>query len=173
MQNYVISNLTFHLIFVVYSNDIINRFAYPMVPDMGICCLQQNYMFLRNNIYRNKTVQLARSAVLHENVVIHQECKVAEGTEIANSVIGRACKIERNCVLENAFVFDGVTIGEKCVLKNCIVGKDAIISKESAIHGGSVIGNGCHLIDRSDIGKKFVVSKRSEDAYDDGTFLFI
>lgn len=42
------------------SNDIINRWVYPLVPDMGICCLKQTYLFLRNNIYRSKDVQLAR-----------------------------------------------------------------------------------------------------------------
>lgn len=42
------------------SNDVVNRWVYPLVPDMGICCLEQNYIFLRNNIYKNKNVHLAR-----------------------------------------------------------------------------------------------------------------
>lgn len=44
----------------IVSNDVINRWVYPLVPDMGICCFKQNYLFLRNNIYRSKDVQLAR-----------------------------------------------------------------------------------------------------------------
>lgn len=47
----------------IISNEIINRGVYPLVPDMGICCLFQKYAFLRNNIYRNKNVQLARCVI--------------------------------------------------------------------------------------------------------------
>lgn len=51
------------------SKDVVNRWAYPLVPDMGVSCLYQNYIFYRNNIYRSSDLQLARGAVLKENVV--------------------------------------------------------------------------------------------------------
>lgn len=158
-------------VFVHSSHDIINRWVYPLVPDMGICCLQQNYMFLRNNVYRNKTVQLASSAISRENVVIHEHCKVGESTELINAVIGKNCKIGRNCVLENAFVFDNVEIGDKCVLKNCVVGYKSKIEKESAIHNGTVIGHNCLIPPQKSIDKAFIVPKPGTDEYDDGKFL--
>lgn len=143
----------------IFSNDIINRWAYPLVPDMGICCLKQNYIFLRNNVYRNKSAQLARSSVLRENVVIQEKCTLGDGTEISNSVLGLRCKIGRNCVLENAYVFDDVVIGEKCILKNCVIGANTEIEKETAIHRGSAIGNGCIIPARSSIDKQFIVAR--------------
>lgn len=150
------------------SHDVMNRWAYPLVPDMGICCLQQNYMFLRNNVYRNKTVQLASSVNVLENVALQEHCVVAEKTELLNAVVGRNCKIGRSCVLENAFVFDGVEIGDKCILKNCVIGRGTKVLKETVIRNGTVIGNNCVIPSQSDIDKEFIVAKAGTDEYDEG-----
>lgn len=155
---------------MILSHDIINRWVYPLVPDMGICSLQQNYMFLRNNVYRNKSVQMASSAISRENVVIHENCKVGEGTELINTVIGKNCEIGRNCVLENSFVFNNVSIGDKCVLKNCVIGYKTMIKNASAIHNGTVVGNLCIIPAQSVIDKAFIVPEAGKDIYDDGRF---
>lgn len=141
---------------------------YPLVPDMGICSLQQNYMFLRNNVYRNKSVQLASSAVAKENVVLNDHCIVEDGTVLANAVVGKKCKIGRNCVLENAFVFDNVEIGEKCILKNCVIGKNTKIQDRSIVCNGAVIGSNCVIPQESNIDKNFIVAKETKDEYDEG-----
>lgn len=135
---------------------------------MGICGLQQNYMFLRNNVYRSKNVQLARSANLRENVVINDDCSVEEGTEMINAVIGKNCKIGKNSVLENAYLFDDVVIGDKCVLKNCVIGMNSKIQGKSAIMPGSVIGNNCVIPEGQQIDKDFIVAKAGTDEYDEG-----
>lgn len=44
----------------IISNEVMTRWAYPLVPDMGICGLKQNYICLRNFVYKNKEVHLAR-----------------------------------------------------------------------------------------------------------------
>lgn len=44
----------------IISNDLINRWVYPFVPGMAISCLQLKYLYLRNNIYKNRYVHLAR-----------------------------------------------------------------------------------------------------------------
>lgn len=147
----------------IASYDIINRWAYPLVPDMGISSLRQNYMFLRNNVYRNKTTQLARSCVLRENVVIQEKCSIGESTEVTNSVIGTKCTIGRNCVLENAYIFDEVSIGDKCILKNCIIGRNTKVNKETAIHNGTIIGNGCIIPQKSSIDRQVIVSTEGDD----------
>lgn len=135
---------------------------------MGICTLRQNYMFLRNNIYRSKTVQLASNAICGHNVVINDNCTVADGTELLNTVIGKNCKIGRNCVLENAFVFDNVEIEDKCILKNCVISRNVKIQKESTIHNGTVVGHVCVIPPRSESNKEFIVAKIGTDEYDEG-----
>lgn len=135
---------------------------------MGICTLRQNYMFLRNNVYRSRTVQLARSAVARENVIINDNCTVEEGTVLMNAVIGKNVKIGRNCVLDNAFVFDNAKIGDKCVLKNCVIGRNTKIEGKSAIMNGSVIGNSCVIPYENQVDKEFIVAKAGTDEYDEG-----
>lgn len=117
-------------------------------------------MYLRNNVYRNRTVQLANNAKLRENVVIHDQCRVGEKTEILNSVIGRNCTIGRNCVLQNAFVFDGARIGDKCILKNCVIGKIAKILNHTVIHDGTIVGDFCEIPEQSKLDKVFVVAQQ-------------
>lgn len=135
---------------------------------MGICSLEQNYMFLRNNVYRNRSVQLAWSATSRENVVIHEHCKVDEKTELVNAVVGRNCIIGRNCVLDNAYVFDNVEIGDKCILKDCVIGAGTKIEKESVINNGTVIGDGCIIPAESVIDKEFIVAHTVVDEYAEG-----
>lgn len=147
----------------IASYDIMNRWSYPLVPDMGISSLHQNYMFLRNNVYRNKATQLARSCVLRENVVIQEKSSIGESTEVANSVIGAKCTIGRNCVLENAYIFDEVNIGDKCILKNCVIGRNTKVNKETAIHNGTIIGNGCVIPAKSIIDRQVIVAREDED----------
>lgn len=158
--------------FVFNSHDIINRWVYPLVPDMGICCLHQNYMFLRNNLYRNRTVELANNAKLRENVVIHEKCRVDKNTEILNSVIGRNCKIGQDCSLENAFVFDGVKIGDKCKLKNCVVGKKSEILDGTDLRDGTIVGDYCKIPAKMKLEKVFVVAQQRNDDQDEGVRVF-
>lgn len=138
------------------SHDVVNRWTYPLVPDMGICCLEQNYKFLRNNVYVNRTVQLAKSVVPCENVVINGRCIIADGTELSNTVIGRSCTIGRNCTLENAFVYDNVQIKDNCTLKNCVIGSNYIVAEHSNIDGKFLV-EGVH--DTGKTGGKLVELK--------------
>lgn len=110
-------------------------------------------------------MNIFRSSILRENVVIHENCTVGEGTEVSNSVVGKQCSIGRNCVLENAFVFDNVTIGDKCILKNCVISENTTIQAASAIHHGTVIGPGCVIPEKSSIDKQFVVASENGNSF--------
>lgn len=125
-------------------------------------------MFLRNNVYRNRSVQLANNVKLRENVVIHEDCRVGERTEILNSVIGRNCSIGDKCVLQNAFVFDDVEIGNNCILKNCVIGKGSKILNETALHDGTILSDFCEIPDKMDLDRSFVVAQHRNDDQDEG-----
>lgn len=122
------------------SSDVVNRWAYPLVPDMGVSCLYQNYIFYRNNIYRSSDLQLARGAVLKENVVIQKQCIIDDGSVLTNSVVGRNCVIGKNCSIERAYIFDNVTIQDNCTLKHCVIGNDTKILRGNNIEAGTVVG---------------------------------
>lgn len=148
------------------SNDIISRWAYPLVPDMGICGLKQNYVFYRNNIYRNAKTTLMRSSQLKENVVI-AESEIAEGAAISFSVVGNGCKVGKDCRLRNVFVMDNVRIGEGCNLSNCVIGQGAVIGKGCKITDCGIIGENVELPDKTTLQKNFVQCTKPDDDYEE------
>lgn len=133
------------------SKDIINRWVYPLVPDMGICSLKQEYLFSRNNIYKSKNVCLTRGAVLKNDVVLQEKCAISENTTLVNCVLGRNCKIGKNCSLNNVFLFDNVLVEDDCVLNYCVLGNNVKVSNGSVIKGGTVIGDGSVILPGSNL----------------------
>lgn len=144
------------------SNDIINRWVFPMVPDMGVCLNRQIYMFLRNNVYRSADVQLARSGELKEEVVIREGSSVDDGTRLAHAVVGINCRIGKNCDLRNVYLFDGVVVEDNCVLNHCVIGTGSRVEKGSRIEGGAVVGNDVRIPAGSNVLKHFVQSREPE-----------
>lgn len=133
------------------SHDIINRWVYPLVPDMGICCLSQQYLFLRNNIYRHKTIKVERTCSILSDVVLHQGSTVDQKSLLSNCVFGRNCRIGKNCIVNNAYIFDNVKIDDNCKLENCIIGNAVHLKQGCQITGGSVIADNCVLATNSKI----------------------
>lgn len=148
------------------SNDIISRWAYPLVPEMGICCLKQNYVFYRNNIYRNAKTCLARTSELKENVVI-AESEIAEGTQISYSVIGRGCSVGKNCRLKNVYIMDNVKIGDNCQLLNSVVGSGVVVGADCKITDCGIIGDDVELPGKSVVQRNYVQSLKPDDDYEE------
>lgn len=140
------------------SHDVINRWVYPLVPDMGVCCLSQQYLFLRNNIYRHKNIKVERTSSLQNDVVLHQECTVNEKSMLSYCVLGKHCSIGKNCIINNAYIFENVIIGDNCKLENCIVGSNVQIKADCTISGGSVIANDCVIEQNSQLNGTLIQS---------------
>lgn len=122
------------LSYQIVSNDIINRWTYPLVPDMGIKCLTQQYIFLKNNIYRSATANLVKVG-LRENVVIGNKCAVGLGSHLDCSVIGSNVLIGQNCRLHYVFIFDNVIVEDNCALEFCIIGSGSKIAANCELKG--------------------------------------
>uniref|UniRef100_W8ANJ4 Translation initiation factor eIF-2B subunit epsilon n=1 Tax=Ceratitis capitata TaxID=7213 RepID=W8ANJ4_CERCA len=132
------------LTYCMVSQDVMNRWAYPLVPDMGINCLAQQYVYLKNNIYKSRKSTFIKAA-LRENVAVQAGSQVEAGTSVSCSVIGKNCKVGKNCVLMNAFLMDGVHIGDDCKLDCCVVGFGSKIGAGSTIAEGTVVGSKCAI----------------------------
>lgn len=153
------------------SRDVINRWAYPLVPDMGVCCLSQQYLFSRNNIYRHKTIKVQRNCSLQSDVVLQQGCTVDEKSSLLNCVFGKNCVIGKNCTIKNSYIFDCVKIEDNCTLENCIVGQSTQIKAGSRISGGTVIANNCIIAPNSKLDGSLVQSVLPErDEYSTDEF---
>lgn len=133
------------------SQDVINRWVYPLVPEMGVCCLSQQLLFLRNNIYRHKTIKVERNCQLQSDVVLHKGCTVDAKSSLLKCVFGKNCRIGKNCVISNAYVFGSTTIGDNCKLENCIIGNNVQIGDDCSISGGAVIADNCVIVKNSSI----------------------
>lgn len=133
------------------SRDVINRWVYPLVPDMGVCCMSQQYLFLRNNIYRHKTIKLQRNCTLQSDVVLHQGCSVDGKSSLSNCVFGKNCKIGKNCVIKNCYVFDNTRIEDNCILESCIIGKNVQLKSGCVVTNGAVIADSCVIKEDSRI----------------------
>lgn len=127
------------------SRDILHRWLYPLVPDMGISTQQRNYVHLKNNIYRHKNVQLAKSSNLIEDVIIGSGSSVSENTQITRSVIGKYVKIGKNVHIEDAFIFSNTTIGDNCTIKHSVIGSHCILESGCKVTCASIFGKGVHL----------------------------
>ncbi|KMZ07755.1 translation initiation factor eIF-2B subunit epsilon [Drosophila simulans] len=148
------------------SRDIINRWAYPFVPDIGLYKLQQEYVFHKDNIYKSPEAQVSKVALL-QNVVIEAGSHVDSGSVIGDSVIGANCRIGKNCRLTNAFLMAGVTVMDNCRLEHCVVGEEAIINEDCDVSAGCVLGAKSVLPAKTTLAKTLITRtpsrRRSED----------
>ncbi|XP_053665543.1 translation initiation factor eIF-2B subunit epsilon-like [Anopheles marshallii] len=135
---------SFHLV----NLDVINRWLYPLVPDTAVSELRQQYMHLRNNVYRHRNVHLSRSCDLDGDLVVGEESEIGEGTYLRQSVVGRSCRIGRNCRIVNSFLMEGVIIGDGTVLSHCILQRGVTVGVGCTINPGSLLGEGVEIPNR-------------------------
>ncbi|XP_055383131.1 translation initiation factor eIF-2B subunit epsilon isoform X2 [Condylostylus longicornis] len=150
------------LSYQIVSNDIISRWVYPLVPDMGICSLKQNYSFLRNNIYKSANANVSKYQ-LKENVVIESGTNVDDKTTLSSSVVGKNCKIGKNCILHNVFLEDEITIEDDCKLQYCFVGQNTKIGCKSVLSDGVIIGKNVFLPEKTEKSKCLIQSEILDD----------
>lgn len=132
------------LVYQLVSRDIINRWAYPLVPDMGVTCLTQQYVFLKNNIYRSPSANLLK-VQMRENVVVQSASFVGAGSILSDTVIGSGVDIGQQCRLNHAYIFDNVRIGDNCILEYCAIGPNTKIGSNSVLKNGTVIDGYCNI----------------------------
>lgn len=143
------------LTYQIVSNDIINRWSYPLVPDMGIVDLKQLYIFHKNNIYKSPTASLAKVS-LGENVVVHKNSVVGAGSTLTCSVLGQNVKVGQNCRIVNAFLLDNVIVEDNCCLEFCVVGQNTVVKANTELKEGCVIGESCLLPANTKLTKSLV-----------------
>ncbi|KAH8420352.1 hypothetical protein KR009_009476 [Drosophila setifemur] len=148
------------------SRDIVNRWAYPLVPDMGVYKLQQQYVFHKDNIYKSNEAHVSKVA-LQENVVIQAGSHVDSNSVISDSVIGANCQIGKNCRLKNVFLMANVIVKDNCRLEHCVVGAGAIINEECDVSAGCVLGANSELPAKTRLARTLITSTPSTQKSDE------
>lgn len=142
-NEYYAANVSDWMAYHNVSQDIINRWVYPLVPDMAICSLRQEYLFLKNNIYRNNVVKIGKNCNIKNDTVLQAKCEIGDKSTLSNCVLGKSCKIGKNCYIKNAYIFDNTVIADNCKLINCIVGENVNVGTGCSLTDGTVISNDC------------------------------
>ncbi|KAL2504619.1 Trimeric LpxA-like enzyme [Abeliophyllum distichum] len=120
------------------SKDIIQRWTYPLVPDVqffGNCATKLE----RRGMYRASEVGLSRSAQIGPFTVIGNGTSIGSNTEISDSVVGEGCIIGSNVSIEGCYIWNNVTIEDGCKLKHAIVCDGVIMKSGAGLEPGVVL----------------------------------
>ncbi|PRQ24526.1 putative nucleotide-diphospho-sugar transferase [Rosa chinensis] len=137
------------------SKDIIQRWTYPLVPDVKFFG-DSSTKLERRGMYRASDIGQSRSAQIGPFTVIGNGTKIGDNTKISNSVIGEGCSIGPNVSIEGSYIWDNVTIEDGCKLRHAIV-CDGVIMKS-----GAVLESGVVLSFKVVIGQQFIVPSYSK-----------
>ncbi|PSN41588.1 hypothetical protein C0J52_17905 [Blattella germanica] len=173
------------------SHDVIYRWVYPFVPDASISWEEEPYMFLRRNVYKQKSVTLGKGSILEEDVVVAEKSNIGENTHISHSVIGKNCHIGNNVSIYKSYIWDNVTIGDNCSIsysvighrsvigknvklnkgctmkycKGCIIGPGVVLPDNCALQGSTIIASSEQRKDDGDLDEEYKLEKLAEKAY--------
>ncbi|XP_052280601.1 translation initiation factor eIF-2B subunit epsilon-like [Dreissena polymorpha] len=151
------------------SQDILNRWTYPFVPDGCHRHNKDNFSYGRHNIYLSKNVTLARDCMLVENVMLGRESAVGSKTTISHSVIGKNCKIGNNVVIKGSYLWNDVTVEDNCVIET------SLLCNNVTVYSGVKLSPGCVLSSKVCVGPSIelksgtVVVHSQEDDFGEGT----
>ncbi|GBM84123.1 Translation initiation factor eIF-2B subunit epsilon [Araneus ventricosus] len=124
----------------VVSQDIMSRWAHPIVPDL-VESHGCTFSHSEHNIYKQPGVEVGRNCQLKQNVVIGKGTTIGDNTFIENSVIGRNCDIGENSVIKGSYLWNDVSVGDGCNLNMCLLGEKVKLLKNVQINAGCILGS--------------------------------
>jgi len=99
------------------------------------------------NVIRGEGVQVTGGPpTFSGNVVIGDNCRIAESARITNSIIGSNVEILDGAVIQNSVIWDG------CSIEQNVHVSDGVIGYETVLHGGATIAENVFISDRCSIG---------------------
>jgi translation initiation factor eIF-2B subunit epsilon len=132
---------TYHAV----SQDVMSRWAYPMVPDERISSTVDSvHAYCRHCVYVRPNVVLERGARLVRNVAVGRDSVIGENSVLTHSVIGSNCRIGKNVNITDSYLFDNVTVEDESVLSKVIVDSHAVIGRGCSVTE-SIVGAGVAL----------------------------
>ncbi|XP_062220686.1 uncharacterized protein LOC133920062 [Phragmites australis] len=121
------------------SKDIIQRWTYPIVPDVisfGKCVENRLH---RHGIYKASDVTLSHSAQISANSVVGSATCIGDHCKVLNSVIGEGCKIGKNVLINGSYVWDNVIIEDGCKVSNSLVCDSVHLRAGAIVEPGSIL----------------------------------
>lgn len=138
------------------SKDVIQRWTYPMVPDVISSHDCSESRLHRQGVYKASDVTLSPSAQIGANSVVGSATSIGDHCKVLNSVIGEGCKIGKNVLINGSFIWDNVIIEDGCKVNNSLV-CDGV-----HLRAGAIVEPGCVLSFKVEVGKNVVVPAHSK-----------
>ncbi|KAK7865186.1 hypothetical protein R5R35_012043 [Gryllus longicercus] len=151
---------TWHM-YQAVSHDIIHRWVYPLVPDVTLTASGERYMYLRHNVYQQKSAKLAKGCVLEEDVVLAEDTVIGENTYITSSVIGRNCVIGKNVFVSNSYLWDNVVLEDNSRVEFSVVASGTVLKNGCKLGQGCIVGPETVLDANKDIKNAYLVASTS------------
>lgn len=142
MENHYAARVSNLRTYAAVSQDVINRWVYPMVPDnctdLNGTVAEDQYIFRRRGIYYPNSVTPSK-AVIKQNTVIGPGTVIGRDTIITDTVIGKTCDIGDNVLINNSFIWDEVTIKDNCIIENAVLCSGAIVKSGTTVQKGCIL----------------------------------
>lgn len=140
------------------SRDILERWAWPLVPEADI--IADNHIYCTGHeVYLSSDTIISRNGVsISSQSLIGSGTFVGDHTVIKKSVIGPNCHIGSGVHLDNAYIWEGVKIESGCTITS------SIISDKCTIRHGTVIEPGCLITSNVIIGPRVTIPSNTRIA---------
>ncbi|XP_026747180.1 translation initiation factor eIF-2B subunit epsilon [Trichoplusia ni] len=120
--------------------DVLHNWAYPLSFETG-SAKQNNYLFMGNHIFREKSSTLSRSCSLVEDVLIGSQTHINDNTVVSKSMIGKNCIIGNNVTITGSHIMNNVVIKDNCKVINSFIDEQCTIEENSVIENGTIIAS--------------------------------
>ncbi|KAJ8727005.1 hypothetical protein PYW08_015402 [Mythimna loreyi] len=120
--------------------DVLHNWTYPITIEAGLYN-QNNYITMRNHIFRAKSSTLSRSCSLEEDVLIGAQTQINDNTIISKSMIGKNCVIGNNVTIKGSHIMNNVVIKDNCTVVHSFIDDNCIIEEKCVIENGTIIAS--------------------------------
>ena len=125
------------------ARDIVQRWAYPFVPDANWLprsdAAPPSYAYGRRNMYKEEGVSVARSANIGADTVLGAGTVVGELALVRKSVVGRGVSIGMRACVDGCHLMDGCVIGDHVRANGALVCEGAVIQAGAVLEPGAVV----------------------------------
>ncbi len=131
------------LIYSYVTQDLIRRYAYPLVIDSNLMCPGANlsFRYTRDNIYMEENTKLSMTCIISPNSVIGKDSEVQDRAVVESSTVGRGCCIRARARVVDSCLWGNVTIEEDCVITGAIICDNVVVRKGAVVSKGAILDN--------------------------------
>lgn len=121
------------------SKDILDRWTYPIVPDIPFSRNGPPIRLDSQGIYKAAGVMQSRSAIIGGTTFLGEGTSIGDCCNITDSVIGQGCIIGCNVHIQGSYIWNNVTIHDNATLRYAIVCDGAVVKEGAVLEPGVIL----------------------------------